>query len=914
MNTTRDTDQKRIKILSRRLPMFFILLIIPVGMIIYERLQEQLFPDLGLSALLLGTLAFGTFLSALVASFTHLQQRKSKQQVDLLHQQHGLLNNIVQDLPDHLLVIDRDYRILFSNRNDGQQDVANKQGARRPRCHETFYKRQQGPCTICYVQDVFASGQPKDWIRHEANNRFVEVRAFPIFDDKGQTILVAEKICDVTQRVLAEKALKESETKLQTILQSIGDPIRVVDKNMNIAWANKAAHNIFGESILAQKCCALYELDINPFHHSCCPTKAALADGQPHEHILEVPVASGEIRFFKTCSNVIEWDEAHQPTAALEVFWDITQIKRAEEALRKNESLFRTVVESSKDAMVAINHQGRITLFNPGAERIFGLTEKEMLNAPVEHLMPAKYRPKHGNYVCSFFAGTKPSVAVGKTLELTGVRSNGEAFPIELSLSEGEIGNERLVLAVIRDITERKIFEEQLVQQANFDSLTGLPNRSLILDRLKQSIAFEHRNNQRLAVLFLDLDKFKTVNDTLGHAGGNILLVEAARRLSGAVRAMDTVGRLYGDEFVVLLNDVEDTTNVLRVVKSLEQAFEKPFMIDGSQVLTTFSLGIAFYPDDGTNAEELLKKADTAMYSSKDSGRNTFAFFALCMEEEIHQRLQLEKRLQKAVIEREFFLHYQPRVESASSRIIGLEALLRWQPEEIGAVPPDQFVPILEETGWIKDLGRWILEKACRTARAWQEQGFPPVRVWVNISGKQFVENDFLSSVEQILMDTGLAPQYLGLELTESVLMQNVEGHIAKLNKLKELGLRISLDDFGTGYSSLSYLKRFPIDEIKIDRSFVDGLIIDENDTAIVRTILAMAQGLGLRVVAEGVETSEQHNFLVAHQCDEMQGYLFSKPLSTQSIGNLLACAAPLLSTPATGTEPDSCEFITPQS
>ncbi len=330
------------------------------------------------------------------------------------------------------------------------------------------------------------------------------------------------------------------------------------------------------------------------------------------------------------------------------------------------------------------------------------------------------------------------------------------------------------------------------------------------------------------------------------------------------------------------------------MIRALEEAFERPFTVQETQLRLSFSLGVAFAPADGMDAEELLNKADTAMYSSKGSGRNNFGFFTPSMEEQIRRRLLLEKQLQNAVLSQAFTLHYQPRVESISGRIIGLEVLLRWESPESGFIPPDRFIPILEETGWIKEVGRWILYTACRTAASWQNQGIAPLRVWVNISGRQFMEPDFFSMVEKVLAETGLHPRYLGLELTESVLMQNVEGHIDKMKQLKHLGLRLSLDDFGTGYSSLAYLKRFPIDEIKIDRSFVDGVLHDENDTAIVLTILGMARSLDLRVVGEGVETDAQRHFLENNLCHEMQGYLFSKPLPVQEISDLLLSQARL--------------------
>jgi diguanylate cyclase (GGDEF)-like protein/PAS domain S-box-containing protein len=887
METTRSDQQEETSTFSLRLLTLFILLTIPIGLIFHQWLQVQLIPGLGLPASLLWTLAFGALLSVLFAGCNHLLQRKTKTELAELRRQHKPVCNLFQDIPDFLVILDRDLRIQYCNWQGCYATVPEERRVSGIRCHEAFYPDQGGPCNPCHARTVFASGQPVTQIKHNPRIGYLEIRCLPIFDERGQVTSVAEQICDVTQRVHADKALKNNEKKLQSILHSISDPIRVVNKDLNVIWANEAAHKIFGEPLLSKKCCALYELDVTGFKLSSCPTKAALDDGKTHQHILTMPLANDCVHTFKTSSHVIEWDQEQQPTAVLEVFWDITEIKQAESALRRSETLFRTVVESSKDAMVAIDQNGRITLFNPGAERIFGHSKQEMLNQPVEDLMPAAYRQAHSQYIRGFFAGSKPPVAIGKTLELQAVRNNGETFPAELSLSEGQAGGDHFVLAVIRDITERKLIEQQLIHQANYDSLTGLPNRTLILARLKQAI----ENKQHLAVMLLDLDNFKAVNDSLSHDGGNLLLKEVAQRLSATVRKGDTVGRLYGDEFVIVLRDIEGTEEVMRLARDLVHAFAKPFIIAGNEYLVTFSVGGALFPKDGSCGDELLKKADTAMYASKKNGKNRFSFFTPSMEENIHQRLKLEKMVQQAVHNREFFLHYQPRIETASGRIIGLEALLRWTPEGAAPIPPDRFVPILEETGWIKEVGEWILETVCRTAKAWQEMGLPTVRVWVNISGKQFQEKDLFEKIEQILNNTGLAPHYLGLELTESVLMQDVEVHIAKLKQLKQLGLLISLDDFGTGYSSLSYLKRFPIDEIKIDRSFVNGLLVDENDTAIVRTILAMAKSLGLRVVAEGVETPRQQDFLTAHHCDEMQGYLFSKPVPPESITALLASA-----------------------
>lgn len=565
-----------------------------------------------------------------------------QKELNELRRQNHSVQNLFENIPDFLVVLDRDLHIQYCNWRGCYANVPEDLRQNGIHCYEAFYPEQDGPCKPCHAQQVFRTGQPITQLKHNSRVGYLEIRCFPIFDEKGQVSAVAEQICDVTDRIRADLALKESERKLQTILHSINEPIRVVDKDLNIVWANEAAHLIFGKELLNQKCCALYDLDITGFKHSSCPTKAALADGKTHQHILTLPLADDKVHIFKTSSHVVEWDQQQKPAAVLEVFLDVTEIKQAEDALRHSETLFRTVFESSKDAMVAIDKNGLVTLFNSGAERIFGRSKKEMLNTPVEELMPASYRLSHKKYTDGFFKGGNPAGAIGKTLELEAVRSNGETFPVELSLSQGRAEDDHFVLAVIRDITERKQIEQQLIHQANYDSLTGLPNRTLILDRLKQGIAIE----QKLAVMLIDLDNFKAINDSLGHDGGNLLLKEVALRLSETVRSCDTVGRLYGDEFVILLRGIANTEEVMRLVRRLGQAFEQPFSIAGNTHLITFSAGIALYPEDENCADELLKKADTAMYESKKGRKNCFSFFDPSMEENIRQRLHLEKLLQ----------------------------------------------------------------------------------------------------------------------------------------------------------------------------------------------------------------------------------------------------------------------------
>jgi len=440
----------------------------------------------------------------------------------------------------------------------------------------------------------------------------------------------------------------------------------------------------------------------------------------------------------------------------------------------------------------------------------------------------------------------------------------------------------------ILDITERKRFEEQLMYQANHDSLTGLPNRHLLNDRLNQALAYENRHRELLTVMLIDLDNFKVVNDTLGHSSGDVLLLEVANRLRQCVRQYDTVARLGGDEFVILMTDVENIRNFAKISDKILAVFREPFSVAGHEVFVTASIGMAMYPADGVTADALLKNADTAMYHVKEQGRNGYQFFAEEMNVRVQERLTTETRLRKALERQEFFLLYQPRIDVASGRIAGVEALLRWQQEDGEVIMPDEFIPLLEETGLIVPVGEWVLQAVCSQGKAWQAAGLPPLIISVNVSARQFHQQNLPQKINEILLETGFPPQFLEIELTESIIIQDVDDTILKLDRLKQMGVRLSIDDFGTGYSSLCYLKRFPIDILKIDRSFVNGLTTDPDDATIVSTIIAMAHNLNMNVVAEGVENRKQLEFIDQHGCKEVQGFLFSRPVVPDRIAEMV--------------------------
>ncbi len=425
----------------------------------------------------------------------------------------------------------------------------------------------------------------------------------------------------------------------------------------------------------------------------------------------------------------------------------------------------------------------------------------------------------------------------------------------------------------------RKQAEERIRHLAHYDELTGLANRSMFSQRLSHALAQARRNGIQLAVLFIDLDRFKKINDTLGHEAGDSVLKEVAERLQGCLRESDTVGRLGGDEFVALLEGIPQSMHCAEVAQKILAAVARPFAFDTQEFHLTASIGISTYPADSEDVQSLLKNADVAMYRAKELGKNNFQFYSAQMNIHTLERLALESSLRGALERNEFVLHYQPKIDIRSGRIIGMEALVRWQHPTKGLIPPMQFIPLAEETGLIVPIGEWVLRTACARNKSWQEQGLPPLRIAVNLSARQFAHENLLQDVARVLNETGLDAAFLELEITESMVMHDPEHAIELLNKLKAMGISISIDDFGTGYSSLSYLKRFPIDSVKIDRSFIKDLPLDGDDAAITQAIIAMAHGLKLKVIAEGAETGEQLSFLRAHKCDEMQGYYFSKPL-----------------------------------
>ncbi|HUY03923.1 MAG TPA: EAL domain-containing protein [Rhodocyclaceae bacterium] len=550
--------------------------------------------------------------------------------------------------------------------------------------------------------------------------------------------------------------------------------------------------------------------------------------------------------------------------------------------------LGRRAIESSNDGIIitdAFLPDRPIIYVNPAFERITGYSAAEVVGRNARFLLGEAIDQIGVEELRNALREQRSTKLV-----LRCYRKDGSLFWNDLSLApvRGESGQVRHQVSIIKDITERKDYETQLEYQASYDALTGLANRNLLADRLDQAIAHAKRNKSLVAVLLLDLDRFKVVNDSLGHDAGDALLQTMAQRLTACVRSVDTVARLGGDEFVVVMSDIDSENDAATLARKLLQQLSLPMMVAGREMVSNASLGIALYPKDAEQASILLKNADVAMYRAKELGRNSMQFYTPAMNASTLARLELESALRRAVLRDELVLYYQPKVELQRGRVVGAEALIRWRHPQFGMVAPGEFIPLAEETGLILPIGEWVIDTACAQLNTWQSEGLPAISLSVNLSARQFQQENLAKVVARALRLNNVKARYLELELTESAVMQDPDKTVATLHELKDIGVRLSLDDFGTGYSSLNYLKRFPIDILKIDQSFVRDITTDPDDAAIATTIISLAHSLRRRVVAEGVETEAQLDFLRRHRCDEIQGYYFSRPLPADEFARLL--------------------------
>lgn len=543
------------------------------------------------------------------------------------------------------------------------------------------------------------------------------------------------------------------------------------------------------------------------------------------------------------------------------------------------------IVENANDAIIGRTFNGTIQSWNAAAERMLGYTAAEAAGRPITFILPPGRQ--------SNLARNTERVLSGEAVapyESKRVTKDGRMIDVLVSISpvrnnSGEISSASVIL---HDISALKQALDRLNYLTQHDELTGLPNRNLFRDRLASAMARARRNGQIVALMFLDLDRFKEINDSLGHAAGDMVLQAVAKLLTKSLREADTIARLGGDEFTLILENMAQTDQATAMAEKILRIFSDPLIIEDREIYVTPSVGIALYPGSGEDVDTLLQTADVAMYHAKEEGRNTFAFYAPTMNVLAAEHLDMENLLRHALERQEFTLHYQPKVGVKSGLITGVEALIRWNSMELGQVSPGKFIPLAEKTGLIVPIGEWVLKTACAQSRAWQDQGLPPLRISVNLSPRQFRQKDLVEMVAGVLRDTGLEPRLLELEITESMIMLHADKAIAILQDLHQLDVQLSVDDFGTGYSSLSYLKRFPVQKLKIDQSFMRDITVNGDDVGIVTAVIAMAKSLALEVVAEGVETREQLVFLAKHDCEEYQGYYFSRPVSADEFARLL--------------------------
>ncbi|MGA3280281.1 MAG: PAS domain S-box protein [Smithella sp.] len=703
---------------------------------------------------------------------------------------------------------------------------------------------------------------------------------------KGNTAILGNAM-DITERKQAEEALRQSEEKYRTILESIQEGYFEVDLTGNFTFFNDSICRLYGYS--KEELMGMNYRHYTDKEHSkklFQTFNKVYNTGEPTEGFdWQVIRKNGDKRYIEA-SVSLQKDLSDKPAGFKGMIRDVTERKQEEEIIRQSEERYRTILDEMADAYYEVDITGNYTFVNDALCRHLGQTKEELLGTNVRASIDKEDIKTVYNAFKRIYTTGKPE----KNISYKIIRKDGTIIFIEnsgfpLKNKKGEIIGFR---GVGRDITQRKQSDEKIQYLATHDTLTGLPNRSMFSQLLNYAIKTAHRYQRQLAVLFLDLDRFKIINDTMGHDAGDQLLQKIAARLKQSLRTVDVIGRLGGDEFVILIEEVSDSNHIATVAHKILTSVIKPITLMGQENRITVSIGISMYPKDAQDEQSLMKNADIAMYLAKEEGKNNYQFYSADIQSKSLERLSIETNLRFALERNELSLQYQAKVDFKTDMITGVEALLRWQNPYLGSVTPTQFIPVAEETGMIVPIGRWVLKTACAQNVAWQKQGLPLVSMAVNLSLRQLMDDALLDDIRAALYDSGMAPNLLELEITESMVMHNPEHIISILAKIKSMGVRLAIDDFGTGYSSLAQIKHFPIDTLKVDRSFIRNIPQDAEDKAITEAIIAMGKTLSLTVVAEGVETEEQMNFLKEHSCDEMQGFYFSKPVVPEQFADLL--------------------------
>lgn len=713
--------------------------------------------------------------------------------------------------------------------------------------------------------------------RKDGSTIWVKLSAHGIEDDRPEmgTIWIAE---DVTEQRAAQQELQRAMQEIYGILNTAVMGVALL-RHRNIDRCNRRMEELFGfaEGKMAGCSTRVWYEDEATWNFVGQDVYAELAAGREAFRELWFQRQNQTSFWGRLAGRAL--DPADPYAGSVWIIEDLTR----EKAEREELLLARKVFEVNSEAIMVTDTTNKIVRVNSAFEKITGYHESEVLGRDPKLL-------GSGRHDSGFFHGMwQALVERGHwSGEIWDRRKDGSEYPKWVRIDTIRDSDQRIThyVTVFSDISERKASEERIRYLAQHDALTGLPNRFTLAVHLEHALARAERSEGhagKVGLMFIDLDNFKSVNDTLGHHVGDLLLCEVAKRISASVRKSDIVARIGGDEFVVVLETTRLPADAGNVAQKIIELLGEAIPIDGHELHTTPSIGIGIYPDDGDTCETLMKNADVAMYHAKSAGRNNYQFYAEHMNQAAAIRIQMEGRLRAALHGDEFVLHYQPQVELTSGKVTGIEALIRWESKELGMISPASFIPLAEEIGLIVPISEWVLRTACKTAKGWLDAGIEFGCMSVNISPQQFRQRNFPERLEQILLETGLTASHLELEITESTIMETAEVAIAMLMRLKDMGIALAVDDFGTGYSSLAYLKRFPIDRLKIDRSFVSELETDASDAAIASAVIALAHSLGLSVVAEGVETRGQSDFLLAQGCDSVQGYFYSRPVIASS-------------------------------